>query len=58
MNVLTFKAERLAVTSSALVLAIGLYSNGVAFGKLLRRQLPLGQAFPQIGAHPQGRRMF
>jgi hypothetical protein len=33
MNVLTFKAERLAGPSSALVLAVGLYSNGAAFGQ-------------------------
>jgi hypothetical protein len=33
MNVPTFEAERLAVASSAIVLAIGLYSNGAAFGQ-------------------------
>ena|ERR1700726_3965489 len=32
-NMLTFKAERLAVASSALVLTIGMYSNGAAFGQ-------------------------
>jgi len=33
MNVLTFRAGRLAVASSAFALAIGLYSNGAAFGQ-------------------------
>jgi hypothetical protein len=33
MNVLTFKAEKLTVLSGVLVLAIGMYSDGAAFGQ-------------------------